>query len=110
MNQQQLAVEEARRKLGDLVTAAAQTGQVTVVSKGGIPAAAIVPLQFLYESQPRDAPGAPCPGLGAQWVPGPNPGQKPVCPECMTPATDLGGPGGKLRNGWARRVPAHLRP
>ncbi len=105
MNQLQLAVEEARRKLGDLVTA-----QVTVVSKGGIPAAAIVPLQVLYGAQAPGASGTPCRGLGAEWVPGPNPRQKPVCPECMTLASDLGGPGGKLRNGWAGRVPAHIRP
>jgi prevent-host-death family protein len=40
-----LSVEEARRHLGDLVTKAAAEGTVTVVTKHGLPAAAIVPPQ-----------------------------------------------------------------
>lgn len=43
----EMSVEEARRKLGDIVTAAARERQVTVISKNGIPAAAIIPLDML---------------------------------------------------------------
>ena len=38
-----LPVEEARRHLGDLVTSAATDGTVTMITKHGVPAAAIVP-------------------------------------------------------------------
>lgn len=40
-----LPVEEARRHLGDLVTRAATEGTATVITKHGVPAAAIVPPQ-----------------------------------------------------------------
>lgn len=42
-----LPVEEARRHLGDLVTRAAAEGTVTMITKHGIPAAAIVPPQHV---------------------------------------------------------------
>ena len=37
-------VEEARRKLGDLVTAAAREQQLTIITKNGIPAAFLAPM------------------------------------------------------------------
>ncbi len=40
-------VEQARKTLGDLVTAAARDRQITVISKNGIPAAALVPVSCL---------------------------------------------------------------
>jgi prevent-host-death family protein len=40
-------VEEARKTLGDLVTAAARDRQITVISKNGIPAAVLVPMSCL---------------------------------------------------------------
>jgi prevent-host-death family protein len=40
-----LSVEEARRHLGDLVTKAAAEGMVTIITKHGVPAAAVVPPQ-----------------------------------------------------------------
>jgi prevent-host-death family protein len=40
-----LPVEQARRHLGDLVTRAAADGTVTMITKHGVPAAAIVPPQ-----------------------------------------------------------------
>ncbi|MDQ2874604.1 MAG: type II toxin-antitoxin system Phd/YefM family antitoxin [Actinomycetota bacterium] len=42
-----LSVEEARRRLGDVVTRAAADGAVTVITKNGVPAAAVVPLALL---------------------------------------------------------------
>jgi prevent-host-death family protein len=47
MEPQKAGIEEARRKLGDLVSAAANVGTVTILTKGGIPAAAIIPLSML---------------------------------------------------------------
>jgi len=40
----EVGVEEARRKLGDLVTAAAREKQVTIITKNGIPAAFMAPM------------------------------------------------------------------
>lgn len=41
---EQMSIEQARRKLGELVTRAAADGTSTVLTKNGIPAAMIVPL------------------------------------------------------------------
>lgn len=49
MSRAQVGVEEARKVLGSIITAAARDGQVTVISKGGIPAAALVPLGLLRQ-------------------------------------------------------------
>jgi prevent-host-death family protein len=40
----QIGIEQARRKLGELVTAAARDREVTVITKNGVPAAAITPI------------------------------------------------------------------
>lgn len=48
----EIGIEEARKVLGNLITAAAREGQVTVISKGGIPAAALVPLAMLRQVAP----------------------------------------------------------
>jgi prevent-host-death family protein len=42
-----VSVAEARKHLGELITAAAQNGTVTVTSKNGIPACALVPLDVI---------------------------------------------------------------
>jgi len=42
-----VSVEDARARLGDLVTRAAASGQVTTIVKNGIPGAALVPLSLL---------------------------------------------------------------
>jgi prevent-host-death family protein len=47
----EMSVEEARAKLGSIVTAAARDDQVTVISKGGIPAAAVCPLRMVYGAE-----------------------------------------------------------
>jgi antitoxin (DNA-binding transcriptional repressor) of toxin-antitoxin stability system len=52
MSQVEVGVEEARKVLGSLITAAARDGQVAVISKGGIPAAALVPLELLRQISP----------------------------------------------------------
>jgi prevent-host-death family protein len=45
-----LPLDKARAVLGRLVTRAAQDGTVTVISRGGIPAAAVVPLSVLRDA------------------------------------------------------------
>jgi hypothetical protein len=52
MSRVEIGVEEARKVLGSLITAAARDGQVTVISKGGIPAAALVSLGLLRQITP----------------------------------------------------------
>jgi prevent-host-death family protein len=47
MESQKVGIEQARGQLGDLVSAAANDGQVTIITKNGIPAAALVPLSLL---------------------------------------------------------------
>jgi prevent-host-death family protein len=52
MSQVEVGVEEAQNVLGSLITAAARDGEVTVISKGGIPAAALVPFELLRQLSP----------------------------------------------------------
>ena len=40
----EVGVEEARRKLGELVTAVAREKQLTIITKNGIPAAFMAPM------------------------------------------------------------------
>jgi prevent-host-death family protein len=47
MDEQMVTLETARKKLGQLVIAAANFDEVTVISKNGVPAAAVVPLRVL---------------------------------------------------------------
>ena len=47
MEEQMVTLETARKRLGQLVIAAANFDEVTVISKNGVPAAAIVPLRVL---------------------------------------------------------------
>ena len=47
MEEQMVTLEAARKRLGQLVIAAANFDEVTVISKNGVPAAAIVPLRVL---------------------------------------------------------------
>lgn len=43
----QLGIEEARAKLGDLVIRAQIAGTVTIITRHGRPAAAVVPLELV---------------------------------------------------------------
>jgi prevent-host-death family protein len=45
-----MSVEDARGRLGDLVTRAAAGGQITTIVKNGIPGAALVPLSLLPQA------------------------------------------------------------
>ena len=45
-----VSVEDARSRLGDLVTRAAAGGQVATIVKNGIPGAALVPLSLLSQA------------------------------------------------------------
>jgi prevent-host-death family protein len=43
----EVGVEQARKTLGDLVTAAAREHQITIITKNGIPAAFLGPMNVL---------------------------------------------------------------
>jgi prevent-host-death family protein len=46
-----MPVEQARKKLGEIVTRAAADDEATVITKNGVPAAAVVPLEWLRRMQ-----------------------------------------------------------
>lgn len=52
MSKNEIGIEEGRKRFGDLVIAAEQRGEVTIVTRYGKPAAAIVPISRLAKEQP----------------------------------------------------------
>lgn len=56
MSWRRIGIEEARGKLGDLVTLAYRDGEITILTSHRMDAAAIVPLGRITDPPPPDLP------------------------------------------------------
>lgn len=54
MNPRETSLTEARSTIGDLVTCAQYGGQVTIITRNGKPAAAIVPINTITPTPDED--------------------------------------------------------